>query len=93
MMIRAILLGALIVVFATSADAQGWRRDHYRHHGGGDFLGGFIGGVLGGVIANQPYYDRQPYYDPVADCMRRFRSYQPELGIYYGYDGRARRCP
>jgi hypothetical protein len=88
----------VLLALATPADAghRGWRHGHghWEHHhrgGGGGFVGGFLGGIVGGMIAGSQV--QPPPYDPVADCMRRFRSYNPETGIYYGYDGRPRRCP
>lgn len=102
------LILALLLMLGTVSIADAGRRGgggrggggqqhHYYQHRdrGGDFIGGVIGGVIGGIIAGsnpvpQPYYDP---YDPVGECIRRFRSYRPETGIYYGYDGRPRRCP
>lgn len=53
-----------------------------------------------------PYYYGPAYYpppvvyapapvygDPVAYCMRRFRSYDPGSGTYLGYDGYRHPCP
>jgi hypothetical protein len=53
-----------------------------------------------------PYYYGPAYYpppvvyapapvygDPVAYCMRRFRSYDPASGTYLGYDGYRHPCP
>jgi len=79
----------------------GWRG------GGGDIGGGIIGGVIGGVIGGmisrpQPYpYQPQPYqpyyqpqqFDPIAYCMQRFRSYNPNTQLYFGYDGQYHPCP
>ena len=31
--------------------------------------------------------------DPIAYCMQRFRSYNPETGLYVGYDRQYHRCP
>lgn len=39
----------------------------------------------------QPYY--QPPFDPVAYCMQRFRSYNPQTGLFVGYDGQFHPCP
>ena len=44
----------------------------------------------------QPYYQPQPGYvshEQIAYCMRRFRSYNPQTGVYFGYDGRYHSCP
>lgn len=76
---------------------RGQRVDHWSRHRdvyphsnpGGNFIGGVIGGVIGGMIGNQP----QPYSDPVTYCISRFRSYNPETGFYFGFDGRYHRCP
>ena len=53
-----------------------------------------------------PYYAPAPYYadpgpygadptggDPVAYCMQRFKSYDPQSGTYLGYDGNRHPCP
>jgi hypothetical protein len=53
-----------------------------------------------------PYYYGPAYYpppvvyapapvygDPVAYCMRRFKSYDPASGTYLGYDGYRHPCP
>lgn len=40
------------------------------------------------VYAPAPVYD-----DPVAYCMRRYRSYDPVSGTYLGYDGYRHPCP
>lgn len=95
-MLRTLVALVLLVGATVAASAQ-WRherghwdnRRHWEHQQPrpqpGFDLGGFIGGVIGGMM--------QPDRDAIADCMRRFRSYNPETGIYYGYDGRPRRCP
>lgn len=93
-MVRLILI-ALLLLSVSPADAQRWRdRDHGRrdfHHDRRDRhrdsgIGGFIGGVIGGIIRGQES-------DPVGECARRFRSYNPETGFYRGFDGYLRRCP
>jgi hypothetical protein len=99
--VAAMLVGMLAT---TPALAQwhghgggGW------HGGGGGNLGGAIlGGVIGGFIGGamqpqQPQY-YQPQYVPealeqVAYCSRMFRSYNPETGFYFGFDGRYHHCP
>jgi len=63
-------------------------------------VGGVIGGIIGSQI-NRPYYEPaypQPYYqqpavDPVAYCIKRFRSYNPATGLYLGFDRQYHRCP
>lgn len=73
----------------------------------GGFAGGALGGVAGNVISNYmmrpqappvqyapaPQYAPVQQIDPVAYCMQRFRSYNPETGLFRGYDGQYRRCP
>ncbi len=101
MMMKYVLAIALCLI-ATQADAQ-WRGRGWHHHGGG-FAGGIVGGVIGGVIGGmmsrpqlQPYYAPQPYYqqpmDPIAYCMQRFRSYNPDTQLYFGYDRQFHQCP
>ena len=74
----------------------------------GSLAGGALGGAAGSFVGNwfqqhrqqqQQIYYPPPRYAPEAQphqidwCVRTFRSYNPELGIYYGFDGRPRRCP
>ncbi len=96
-MIRILLAATIIVISVLPASAQRWERDRYRHHDRGDDVGRVLGGIIGGVIigATRPrYYEPPPVYtDPVAYCIQRFRSYDPETGYYLGYDGQYRRCP
>lgn len=81
----------------------------YGYRGGGGFgaaaggavVGGVIGGVIGGLMrpaAPAPvpapqYYQQAPAVDPIAYCMQRFRSYNPETGVYLGYDRQYHPCP
>ncbi len=80
----------------------GGYRGGYRggYYDGDRGWGGFAAGaILGGLLA-APYYDNGAYaYEPgyggnaVADCMRRFKSYDPGSGTYLGYDGYRHSCP
>ena len=68
---------------------------------------GIAGAIIGGAIlgaqpygyAYGPYYGQRTYYpgyavsDPVAYCLRRFRSYDPMSGTYLGFDGYRHPCP
>ncbi len=97
-MIRILLVASIIVASMLPAGAQRWdRRGGWEHHDRGDDVGRLLGGIIGGVIvgATRPrYYEPPPVYvDPVAYCIERFRSYNPETGYYLGFDGQYRRCP
>jgi hypothetical protein len=85
-----------------------WRRHHgwhgrryygHRHGGGAAALGlGLAAGIIGAGIAASaappPAYGYgPPPGDPVAYCMQRFRSYDPNSGTYLGYDGLRHPCP
>ncbi len=97
------LVAVIVIASTVAADAQGRHRGHWRggHHGfdAGGFIGGVIGGAIGGALSRPQYYPPQGYHstsiysDAVTYCIRRFRSYNPETGIYMGYDGVPRRCP
>jgi BA14K-like protein len=105
----AILLFALTALPAEAqwrGDHSGWghgggwqNRGGGGWGGGGNFggavLGGVIGGMIGGAISQpRPYYQPQPtYVDPFVYCSQRFRSYNPETGLYFGFDGRYHPCP
>lgn len=85
-----VLLAAVTLAVSISPSDAG-----RRHRSDGDFWGGFVGGLLAGPPR---YRERERYapempFDPVADCARRFRSYDPSTGFYRGYDGYLRRCP
>jgi hypothetical protein len=68
---------------------HGWH--HRRHYGSGAaVLGGLAAGaIIGGAIANS----RAQANDAVAYCAQRYRSYDPALGSYLGYDGNRHPCP
>lgn len=99
--LTAVAVLALTSLLAGPAAAQGrgWHHGrHYQHHhggGGGGFIGGIIGGVIGGAIIGSQRAD--PYYRggdwAIQECMRRYRSYNPETGIWIDFSGRPRRCP
>jgi len=98
----AVVVACFTLLLMADAYAQ-WHRDrghdrrgrgHHRHwehrqpapapQQGIDY-GAIIGGVIGAFS--------RPSRDDVAYCMQRYRSYNPETGVYYGYDGQPRRCP
>ncbi|MBR0723296.1 BA14K family protein [Bradyrhizobium manausense] len=81
----------------------------HRRWGGGAFVGGLAAGaIIGGAVA-APYYYGSPYYygpgyppppaaygPPEGDiqyCMQRYKSYNPNTGLYLGNDGRRHPCP
>jgi hypothetical protein len=100
----AALAGSLLVN-PTPADA----RNNTGAIIGGIAAGAIIGGAIAnsnrgyyapGYAPAPGYYAPPPpaYYapppgDPVAYCMSRFRSYNPNTGTYVGYDGMERPCP
>ncbi len=106
---RSLLVSLLLFAFMVPAVAQwrddrygnrGWG-DHHHYgpppwhrpppppQGGG---GIDVGAIIGGIV--DAFGNRSaPSQDMIAYCMGRYRSYNPETGIYYGYDGRPRRCP
>ncbi len=49
----------------------------------------------GEVVTEEPVYVRRrpAYGSDVEYCMRRFRSYNPDTGLYRGFDGRLHPCP
>ena len=85
-----------------------WRRGYRtrKHRGigvGGAAALGLGLGVLGAIAAQNAARARggvvveevgPPVTEDAIDyCIRRFRSYNPETGLYRGYDGRLRPCP
>jgi hypothetical protein len=47
------------------------------------------------VVEEEPVYVRRrpDYSEEVEYCMRRFRSYNPDTGLYRGFDGLMHPCP
>ena len=45
------------------------------------------------VVEEPVYVRRRPGGDAVSYCIRRFRSYNPDTGLYRGFDGRMHPCP
>jgi BA14K-like protein len=52
-----------------------------------------IFGAIGTAIAIDAARRQAEQDDAVAYCMQRYRSYNPETGLYRGYDGRMYPCP
>jgi hypothetical protein len=83
----------------------GWgNRDHHhqRYDRDRDKSGAFWGGVLGGWIAQalrpgregeDVEGDLRPWTDPWFEwCKRRYRTFDPQSGQYWGYDGKPHFC-
>jgi hypothetical protein len=99
---KTILLAIVLTVtmiLPSASQPWGWghreHRDRWEHRRypppqqqqqGIDF-GAIIGGIAGALGGSRPSQDM------IAYCMQRYRSYNPETGVYYGYDGQPRRCP
>ena len=73
-----------------------------RYDPGTAFWGGVVGGVLGQifrpepppVIVESPPVIVQSFPERTIEwCISRYKSYNPETGIYIGFDGEAHRCP
>jgi BA14K-like protein len=101
-------VAAAAIAVSSVAITPAQARWHHWHHGGwGAPLAGFAAGaIVGGALAAAPpyyddygpyYYDGPAYaYEPggsVAYCEEHFKSYNPETGLYVGYDGRHHPCP
>jgi hypothetical protein len=100
--------GCVIFFLAVFFPSPAGARDFLGDIGGG-LIGGVVGGFVGSQFQRPPpvyyppppvyyppaprYYPPAVNYDPVAVCIARFRSYNPETGIYWGYDGQPHRCP
>ncbi len=58
------------------------------------YYGGYYGAPYGGGYYEDPgYYEGAVEGDAVAYCMQRFRTYNPNTGLYMGNDGRRHPCP
>jgi hypothetical protein len=66
-------------------------RGRGRGYGGAAVGAGIAAGIIGGaIIADQA---RRSNSSAVEYCMSRFRSYNPNTGTYFAYDGTERPCP
>jgi len=64
--------------------------------GGGRGIGfgvGVVAGIISGAIAADAARHRAAAEAAVADCTRRFRSYNPNTGTYIAAGGVERPCP
>lgn len=65
---------------------------HRRHNGAA--AAAILGtAIIGGIIASEAARQSYGYGDPVAYCMRRYRSYDPYSRTFLGYDGYRHPCP
>jgi hypothetical protein len=75
----------------------------------GGIIGGVIGGIFRPqpqpyyppvvyqppvVYVQPPVVYQQPQYDAVTlYCIQRFRSFNPQTGLFFGFDGQYHTCP
>jgi hypothetical protein len=52
-----------------------------------------VAGSPGGYPPQAPGASTESAGDPVAYCMQRYRSYNPQSGTYLGIDGQRHPCP
>ncbi len=74
------LLGGAIAGSRYYGYAPGYYDDGYAP-------GYYDDGYAPGVVVGPPAGDAEGY------CVQRFRSYNPNTGMYLGYDGRYHPCP
>lgn len=85
--------GVLLSASVTSAQAQRGR-GRGRGVGVGTAVGVGVGAaILGGMIAADAANRAAGEEAAVQNCMRRFRSYNPETREYIGRDGQYHPCP
>ena len=94
--------GAAAMMNGLSSNVENvqWRVGRYRppFYGYGFAAGAFFGGMFAPpYVIPGPYYYSDPEIDgpfsPVADCMRRFKSYDPGSKTYLGRDRQRHPCP
>ncbi|MDB5539664.1 MAG: hypothetical protein JWQ89_1391 [Devosia sp.] len=82
-----------------------WRRNHNRWGSNdyrnwyrwnrpylGNFAAGLFGFAVGAALASSVNRDNSGFDEHVAACEDRYRSYNAETDMFYGYDGRYHRC-
>ena len=104
----ATVICALAIPAGAQHRGHGWGGDRhiYHHDGGGGWynpLGSVLGGIVGGWIGSQATRPGRQATDVEGDlepwskawfgyCTNRYRSFDPETGRYYGYDGEYHFC-
>ncbi len=85
--------------------SHNYHHDNYRYrrhhnHNGDAVAAGIIGFALGAIVAGQSqrnyvrrdYYARDPAWDHIRRCERRYRSYDRYSDTFLGRDGRRYYC-
>ena len=69
--------------------------DRSSRDGGGNLTTGLGGLVLGGILLSEAARSehRREYSSDWQRCSETYRSFEPETGMYTGYDGARRTCP
>jgi hypothetical protein len=97
-------LAAALAIATTAASPALAAHWHHHHHGWGGLAAGAAGfaagAALGSALAGPPAYygpygyaAAPTYGSGVQYCIDRFKSYNPNTGLYLGYDGRYHHCP
>lgn len=69
--------------------------NRYRRDGGRNLALGIGGLVIGGILLSEAARSehRREYSSDWQRCSSTYRSFEPETGMYTGYDGTRRTCP
>lgn len=69
--------------------------NRYRRDGGRNLALGIGGLVIGGILLSEAARSehRREYSSDWQRCSETYRSFEPETGMYTGYDGARRACP
>ena len=69
--------------------------NRYRRDGGRNLALGIGGLIIGGIVLNEVArtQHRREYSSDWARCSATYRSFEPDTGMYTGYDGIRRACP
>lgn len=84
------------VQFRNGGRYRGGNRGGYRRGGGGGGIALGIGAaIIGGIILSESARaeHRTSHGGQWSRCAQTYRSFEPDTGMYTGYDGVRRTCP
>jgi BA14K-like protein len=75
--------------------AGGYRNYGYRRNDGRNFALGLGAAIIGGIVLSQAgrAEHRRTHSSDWDRCSQTYRSFEPETGMYTGYDGVRHTCP
>jgi BA14K-like protein len=81
--------------YQTRRSNRFYAGNRYRRDGGRNLALGIGGLVIGGILLSEAARSehREEHSSDWQRCSETYRSFEPETGMYTGYDGARRTCP